>query len=220
MENGRAVESALLRGDDELLGWLHPRTREACVVAFDAPLIIPNDTGARGCERAITRGFGRHEAGCHPANRTRVPERALSLADQLGLDPDPTFRAGDTTVRRAIEVYPHAALVTLFWLDRTIKYKAGKGRTVVSRHAAFRRLTAHLETLVEHDPPLTVQAAPRWRGLVHAATSSPVGAELDRAEDEIDAFACAYVALLYWTYGTDRCAVFGSLQAGYIVTPC
>lgn len=220
VEGGRAVDSALRRTDSELLDWLRPWTREPCVVAFDAPLVVTNRTGARDCEREISRCFGRFEAGCYPTNLTRMPDpRAAQLARQLGLDTDPAFAPGDDSVRRAVEVYPHTALVALFGLDRTLKYKAKRDRSVDSRQRAFRALADRLTTLADHTPPLDVRAAPRWDGLIATATTSPVGAELDRAEDEIDAFICGYVALHLWTYGTAGARIVGSARDGYIVTP-
>lgn len=219
-KGGRVVDSALRRTDSELLDWLWPRTRGPCVVAFDAPLVVTNRSGARDCEREISRCFGRFDAGCHPSNLTRMPDpRAARLADRLGLDTDPVFPPGDGSVRRAVEVYPHAALVALFGLDRTLKYKAKRGRSVASRHAEFRRLAGLLATLAEGAPGLDVRAAPRWAELVATATTSAVGAELDRAEDEIDAFVCGYAALLLWTHGTGRSRIVGSARDGYIVTP-
>ena len=42
---------------------------------------------------------------------------------------------------------------------------------------------------------------------------------MDRCEDEIDAYICAYVALYYWTHGLAHCRVVGDLASGYIITP-
>lgn len=101
----------------------------------------------------------------HPHARPR----AARLTRQLGLDTDPAFAPGDGSVRCAGELYPHTALVALFGLDRTLKYKAKRDRSVDSRHCAFR-------ALADRTPPLDVRAAPRWDGLVATATTSPVGA--------------------------------------------
>jgi len=42
---------------------------------------------------------------------------------------------------------------------------------------------------------------------------------LDRAEDQLDAIVCAFVAMYYWAHGASRCRVFGTFADGYIVTP-
>ncbi len=87
-----------------------------CLVAIDAPLIVRNATGNRGCEAALNKDFARFDAGAHPAN-TGKPEfaetpRGARIAGQLRLDLNP--RSGRQ--RRAIEVYPHPATVALFRL--------------------------------------------------------------------------------------------------------
>ena len=56
--------------------------------------------------------------------------------------------------------------------------------------------------------------------LYGASVANPrTGAELARAEDEIDAYICAYIAFYYWTHGTTRCRVAGDVTDGYILTP-
>ncbi|HWB72587.1 MAG TPA: DUF429 domain-containing protein [Egibacteraceae bacterium] len=218
VEDGAVVESSLARDDDEILAWLRPHVGDGCVVAVDAPLVVRNATGSRPCEKALNRCFGRFHAGCYPSNTTRVPPRAERLAAALDLPVDPFFAAG-SQVRRAIEVYPHAALVALFALDRTLKYKARRGRTVECRHGEFARLLGLLESLATADPPLDVRRAPRWHQLAATVTAERVAARLDRAEDELDAYLCAYVALHRWAHGQARSRVVGDTASGYIVTP-
>jgi predicted RNase H-like nuclease len=122
-------------------------------------------------------------------------------------------------VRRAVEVYPHTAIVALFGLASTLKYKAKPGRTLQARAAALDELLDHLEALRTADPPLDVCAIPRWVELRATVADPRTGAELARAEDEIDAYVCAYTALYYWTHGTARCRVVGDATDGYILTP-
>jgi predicted RNase H-like nuclease len=116
--------------------------------------------------------------------------RGERLADELGLSVDPMFEPG-TSVRRAIEVYPHPAIVALFNLALTIKYKAKSGRTSVDRALAFDELMNHLESLGGATPSLDVRTSRRWEGLRELIASDATGAALDRAEDEIDAYLCA-----------------------------
>ncbi len=218
VEDGAVVVSGLARSDDEILAWLRPWVGDGCVVAVDAPLVVRNTAGSRPCEKALNRCFGRFEAGCYPSNTTRVPPRAERLAAALDLPVDPFFAAG-SQVRRAIEVYPHAALVGLFGLDRTLKYKARRGRTLETRQAEFARLVGLLRRLVEAEPALDVTSAPSWQQLAADATGERVAARLDRVEDELDAYLCAYVALHRWTHGPGRSRVVGDVDSGYIVTP-
>ena len=84
--------------------------------------------GNRPAEADLNRDFARFQAGAHPSN-TGKPEfsgtpRGARLCALLGLDMNPRSRRK----RRAIEVYPHPAIVALFRLGRTLKYKNKPGR--------------------------------------------------------------------------------------------
>lgn len=222
LEDGLVVDSAQRRDLGEVAGWIASRASGPCVVAIDAPIIVPNASGRRPCEGAITRCFGGHGAGAHPSNTSlrafREGVRARLLADALGLDVDPGWPPG-TPVRRAIEVYPHPALVALFGLERTPPYKAKRGRSLESRRRALLEVLDHLVSLRSLDPPADVTACPRWARLHAVVSTTRVAAEMSRAEDEIDAYLCAYIGLYYWTHGSARCRVVGDVATGYIVTP-
>ncbi len=222
IEENSVQASDRVGSDEELLRWLRPLVKDDVVVAIDAPLIVRNLTGRRRAERLISRCFGAYHASAHSANlglpSFREGVRGERLAAALSLDVDPTFPPR-VPVRRAVEVYPHTAIVALFGLASTLKYKAKPGRTLQSRAAALDELLDHLEALRTTDPPLDVRTAPRWAGLRARVTDPSTGAELARAEDEIDAYVCAYTALYYWTHGTTRCRVAGDATDGYILTP-
>lgn len=82
-----------------------------------------------------------------------------------------------------------------------------------------RRYLEGLRSLATAAVPLDVTAAPRWPELAATVTESTVGAELDRAEDELDAFLCAYVALLHAERGGRSTRVIGDPATGTIVVP-
>lgn len=219
--DGRVVDSTTVSGDEELLSWLTPRTQRDVLVAIDAPLIVRNETGRRPCEQLISRCFGAQHASTHSAN-LNLPSfkngvRGEWLADALGLDVDPFFAPG-TSVQRAVEVYPHPAVVALFELETTLKYKAKPGRTVESRSHELTLLVRHIESLVSADPMVDV-AGPEWERMARIAANPRSAAELAAIEDEIDAYVCAYVALYYWTHGSAKCRVAGDTSTGYILTP-
>ena len=76
------------RDDADILAALRPYVQGACVIGFDAPLVVTNPIGQRPAEAALNRDFGRFEAGAHPAN-TGKPEfadgpRAARLARCAG----------------------------------------------------------------------------------------------------------------------------------------
>src|SRR5205823_14242984 len=124
--------------------------------------VVRNATGRRHAERLISRCFGAYHAAAHSSNlglpAFRDGIRGERLAAALGLGIDPAFQPR-APVRRAVEVYPHTAIVALFGLSSTLKYKAKAGRTVESRAAALGELLAHLESLRTADPPLDVRTA-------------------------------------------------------------
>lgn len=190
------------------------------VAAIDAPLVVRNATGRRACDAAISRCFARFHAGAYPANRS-IPwlaaPRGGRLADQLGLSLDPTT-AGAADARVALEVYPHAAAVVLFGLERILPYKARRGRDRTSRRAALLTLVEHLAALRSATPAFDVTSGPRWELLVSTVRTAPTMAALDRVEDEIDAHLCAYVGLLA-ALAPDRLVVVGEPATGLVVTP-
>lgn len=215
---GDLVSVGAVRDDGEILAALRPYVRGDCVVAFDAPLVVNNPTGQRPAETALNRDFRRFEAGTHPCN-TGKPEfadgpRGGRLAAALGLDPDPRSPVG----RRAIEVYPHAATVALFRLERTLKYKAKPGRSIERLKSELLLLMDGLERLAQAPIPLRVGAHDRWVALRRAVAAAQRKCELRRAEDPVDAVVCAYVAL-YAQRCPDEVTIYGDVDSGCIVTP-
>ncbi|BBZ41702.1 DUF429 domain-containing protein [Mycobacterium conspicuum] len=215
--DGRLGHVGAFHEDGEVLAAMRPYVQDACLVAFDAPLVVTNRTGQRPAETAFNRDFRRFEAGAHPVN-TGKPEfangsRAGRLARALGLETDP--RA--TATRRAIEVYPHSATVALFRLPRTLKYKAKPGRDLDQLKSELLRLMDGVEGLAHAPVPLRV-AGPEWAGLRRQVLTARRKCDLRRVEDPIDAVVCAYVAL-YAVRRPDDVTIYGDSATGCIVTP-
>lgn len=216
--DGCLVSACAVRDDDEILAALHPYLHGDCVVGFDAPLVVNNRNGQRPAETALNRDFRRFEAGAHPAN-TGKPEfangpRGGRLAEALGLDINPRSAA----VRRAIEVYPHAATVALFRLERTLKYKAKPGRTLDRLQSELLLLMDGVERLADAGVPLRVADHRDWVALRQQVTTAQRKCDLRRAEDPVDAVVCAYVALYAQRRPADV-TIYGDFATGYIVTP-
>jgi predicted RNase H-like nuclease len=225
IQDGRVINSGRLVAFEDIVAWLEPHTTGDCVVAVDAPLIVRNLSGQHQCEWLVSKCFSRHDAGAHSSNRGmdafRDGGRAFRLASRLGLALDPRMDDERLGRRRIIEVYPHPALVALFDLPKCLKYKAKRGRTVSSRKAEFGRCIELLESLDGAVPKLDLAVTKR-ADLKAELRLALTDRALDRAEDELDAFVCAYIACYYWTHGTRRCRVIGDVDYGYygyIVTP-
>ncbi|MFI7587173.1 DUF429 domain-containing protein [Spongisporangium articulatum] len=217
-EHGTLVHVSAAQTDEDILDALKPYVDGDCLVAFDAPLIVRNETGNRPAETELNRDFQPFDAGAHPTN-TGKPElagvpRGARLAKALKLDMNPTSRRR----RRAIEVYPHPATVALFRLGRTLKYKNKPGRSLDGLRSELLILMGLVEGLAASDPALITAGLPEWAALVEAVRTAPGKAALRVVEDQVDAVVCAYVALFSVRHPS-RTTVYGSYEDGYIVTP-
>lgn len=210
---GALVHVSAATHDEDVLAQLAPYVAGPCVVAIDAPLVVVNPTGTRPCETALNRDFRRFDAGAHPANTGLAwfadGGRGARLCRTLNLDLDPR----SASVRRALEVYPHAAAVVLFGLDRTLKYKQKQGRDFALLQSELGRLVDYIEGL----PDLGLDH-PGWQALVTSVRSATTKAQLRRAEDPVDAVLCAYVARLAAERPHDV-TIYGEPGTGCIVTP-
>jgi predicted RNase H-like nuclease len=192
---------------NEILDWISAHAGPDCVCAVDAPLVIPNATGIREGEKGLNAIFRRYHAGCHPANLGRpFAEYVTGFSRELevaGFRHGPTARSARTKGRWQIEVHPHAAAVSLFGLDRIVKYKKGP-------RAEQGRELQRLRSLVTQKLPLS---------RTELVPLVPEAGALKPAEDQIDAVLCAFVAAHWWIWGRERNYVFGSAETGYIVVP-
>lgn len=199
-----------LEAVDKILDWIQSEAgSDTAVVAVDAPLVIRNEDSIRPAERDLNRDFRRFHAGCHAANLGRpfaskviAFSRALeSLGFIHGTSMEPR-----QTGRFQIEVHPHAATISLFQLERIVKYKRG---TRDQRAKELRRLRGlALSRLPGLDPALTL----RLPLVPRTGSTKPV-------EDKIDAVLCAYVGACWWTWATQRNRLYGDEESGYIVVP-
>ena len=215
---GDLVHVSAQTDDDSIVAALAPYVDGDCVVGIDAPLVVRNATGNRPGEAALNADFARFDAGAHPSNTGKAElaegPRGARLAERLDLDIDPTSAAR----RRAIEVYPHPATVALFRLGRTLKYKNKTGRPLDDLRAALLELVRLLEGLRDAALPMRVDGSDAWQALVRQVEGATSKADLRRAEDQVDAVVCAYVAM-FAHRRPDETTTYGDLETGYIVTP-
>lgn len=221
---GRLVLSALLRDDDEIVGFVREQAGAGpdapAIVAVDAPLCVPNEDGRRPAEAEIGRMFARYHAGAHPANRRRLAPygvvRGETLVERLaalGFVHRPEVSALEPA-RQVVEVYPHPAMVSIFRLERILKYKARRTIAPEARLAAFGRYHDLLRSLATAEPALLGADELLGREMAGLRRS-----ELKDHEDRLDGLMCAYVAHYLWRWGMARARVFGSLEHGYITSP-
>jgi predicted RNase H-like nuclease len=218
---GTVAEAELLGSDAEIVDFIAKQAGEGpAIVAVDAPLWVPNEGGCRPGETEIGKAFGRYQAGAHPANRRRLAfdgvvrgEALVSALEAQGFTHAPSIDAG-ILVRQMIEVFPHPAMIALFGLSRTLKYKARPNRAAAERQSEWGRYQSYLRALAAADPPLHGQER-----LLEQDVAMLRGRRLKGYEDQVDALLCAYIALYAFRWGAARCRVFGTMEGGYIYTP-
>lgn len=215
------VNTALLTDDRAIVAYTAQHASDGpAIIAVDAPLRVPNHTGRRLAEAEIGAAFGRYQAGAHPANRQRLAydgvvrgEALVAALEARGFVHAPAVAAG-VPVRQVVEVFPHPAMIAIFGLARTLKYKAKPKRSREHLLAEWQRYRDLLRALPAADPPLHGHEPL----LAHDLTGMR-GQRLKHYEDQVDALFCAYIALYAFRWGAARCRVFGTMHDGYIFTP-
>ncbi len=220
-EGAEVVEVGLIGGDDEILAYIQEHVdQEGAVIAIDAPLRVQNQQGSRTAERDLNRMFRTYQAMTHPANRQLLAYEGVVRGEALvkGL-----AEMGFTLLsmidqkerqRQILEVFPHAAMVGIFGLDRILRYKAKPQRSWAERVQEWQRYQTLLGTLQDRDPWLRGQEK-----LLEQEVKLLRGRKLKDYEDQVDALMCAYIALYGFRWGTLRCQSFGSDEEGAIFTP-
>lgn len=222
MRDGRLIAATgTLGSNDEIVAFVseHLPQKGGAVVAVDAPLRVPNQTGSRPCDTALSAEWRRFHAGALPANRVRLAEEGVVRGEALVGELVQGLRFAESATiprhsqaRLVCEVFPHPAHIALFGLERILKYKRG---TVDERRVEMARYQQLLRGLRQASPPL--------KGTKKLLTGVDVtelrGKALKEYEDTLDAITCAYVAAYLWEYGPKAAITYGSLAEGSIVVP-
>ncbi|HEV2615350.1 MAG TPA: DUF429 domain-containing protein [Candidatus Acidoferrales bacterium] len=214
---GAHLIDADLKDYADVLTYVENHTQDSTVIAIDAPLIIRNETGQRPCESALSKNYGSRHASCHSSNLSRhrnsTGTRLTAQLESLGFRHAPLL-THPLSGHVMLEVYPHPALVELFRLPHTIKYKKGN---VTERRRGQRELQQRLGELSSLSPPLEMTA--QLYNPLQIDTNSLFGIALKSNEDRLDAIVCAYIAYYYWFWGPRRAHLFGDVDSGYIIVP-
>lgn len=203
-----------------VVNYIQAKATDNTVVAIDAPLIIKNMEGQRPCENLIGKKFGRYGVSAHSVNLTLYPNASsLQVTQELkrnGLShtPNPAkdrYKGG----RWFFEVYPHAAQVVLFNLEKIIRYKKGR---VADKRAGLEILHHNIRTkFMEGKPPLCSNEP--LEELLTQNLAELKGSVLKHYEDLLDSLMCAYLTLFYWSWGAEKNEMIGNLESGYIINP-
>lgn len=253
IQNQRLVAcSGTLQTDQEILTFIRSHLEDECpaIIGIDAPLKVPNASGSRTCDQALSADWRQFQAGALPANRNifsrmnrmrnvaeqdskrdgqslehEVGEKYIDnpvrgevlvalLAERLRFS-ESTLIPRHTNDRLICEIYPHPAHVSLFGLEKTLKYKTRSGRKYEDRWPEFERYQKHLRALRNATPKLK-----RTKALLTQTDVRQLrGRALKEYEDILDAITCAYVVNYLWLYGPDRARTYGTLADGHIIVP-
>lgn len=204
-DSGRIEALELVTTDEEIIGRL-PED-DGIWVGIDAPLLVPNLDGMRGCERLV-RAMG---IRILPSNRSfmerryggRRGEALTTTLYRRGFAPaTPASRSG----RRVFEVYPYGTLHVLAG-GEVPAYK--RGRFEAKRGAMLKAVAA----LEGWDAPPGL--ADRLRDEVEGASASSARA----AADLIDAALCVTCLYRHWLSRGRETRLIGDEEHGYILLP-
>ncbi|MDQ3855352.1 MAG: DUF429 domain-containing protein [Chloroflexota bacterium] len=213
-ERGSVLRTEHLGTDDSIVELVTAHTdAEGCIVAIDAPLVVPNETGQRPCEAALQAAG----ISVYPANRSlfertlggvrgeelvrRLREHGFQLCDRL---------QQGVPVRACLEVYPRATIRRLWGRIPTYKGSKAKAGVLVS---GLERLQTLI--LTELDPPLHWAEPP----LPAQRTPGRLLGQLKQRGDLLDAALAAWVGYAAWLPGPQRVETFGTVADGFIVVP-
>lgn len=187
------------------------------LVAVDAPLLVPNETGTRPCDRELSQFYRWAQAQAYPANRRRLGPRVRGevLVGELarrGFHHSPRVEAR-RPVRQVVEVFPHPAAIELFRLPHILRYKARPGRSLAFRWEELNRYRELLGSLKKATPTLMAGE------ILSLTPEARRGRALKTLEDLLDALFCAYIALHLWYWGPRGYRCFGDARSGYILVP-
>lgn len=215
------------------------------IVGIDAPVRVPNESGSRRCDRELSADWRRFEAGALPANRKLLgrpvhkddSENSGSQETHTADQEQPKLAVrGEEIVKLLVkrlrfteaapiprktedrivcEVYPHPAHISLFHLDRTLKYKSRGGRSYEVRWGEMERYQSYLRSLRTATPKLK-----RTKKLLTKTDVRQLrGKKLKAHEDVLDAITCAYITYYCWFHGPTQTKVYGTVPQGHIIVP-
>lgn len=207
-----SLDCATLTGF-EVAAWLDTLGPQV-VAGIDAPLVV---SPTRRAEAELARVYGSRGVYAYAARPDFLDRHGIAEGPRLGdaltttgwsLDP---LSNGE---RRAIELFPHAAIVALFGAPRALRYKKG---SLASRMEPLREYQRLILTHVQPEAPELLDSP---LGDFLRAPIGPVSVRsVKGAEDRLDAITCALSAYHIWRHGSRGTTVFGDATSGYIAVP-
>jgi predicted RNase H-like nuclease len=185
------------------------------MAGIDAPLIVGAN---RRAEAELARAFGNRGVYAYAARQDFLERHGITegpklgkLLEETGWNLDAAGLAPDG--RHALEVFPHATIVSLLGAERALRYKKGALGARIGPMSEFQaRLRAYSEV---HLPSLLSEPSE----LLTKPIGRTTGQLMKDLEDRLDAVACAIAAFHAHRFGVEGLSLFGDLENGYIAVP-
>ena len=204
---------------EEMGDFILSHTPGGGLIGVDAPLVVPNESGARPCDLECTAKWRGYDAGALPANKKLCGDpprggRLLRWLGEAGFEHRYDLQAG-VPLRAAMEVYPHPSSVALLGLTKIFKYKRSATAQNQEGLAAFQAKL--YERLGRIDPP--VELGGELAGRLRRNPTLLRGADFERQGDLVDALVCAVTVFHFWRWGAAMWEMAGSAAQGAILLP-
>ena len=221
--SGTVLHAGWARGVDDVTAWLTATALPGDIIAIDAPLVIPNPTGMRPCEREVGRGYGRWHVAANASNTSMGWKAGVTLRERLEAE---GFVYTDGTspphpaARTLFECYPYTTIVGMEELgydEKRPRYKRlDKALTAVegkaARLIACDELIRRVGTLTGATPPLDIASHATSAVLLDEPSPANATAYKHR-EDLLDALLCAWTAATWHVHGDARVQILGRNDA-------
>lgn len=225
----------LIRSIDNIVTWIDPE-RDDWVVAVDGPLVIRNETGQRIADKQASTLYSQpYQAGAHTANLNRfgrdhrggqllkrLKKRHGTLVEEFAV----LKKLKKQKKRRLVfETYPHIAMVELFGLNRTIKYKTSwidrnckKEDKIDCQIAGQQQLVDCIrDHLCSNGANPLLRPNKKLNQLLAEPATDLTSTDLKAREDKLDAVVCAYMAA--WLDKGRPVRGLGEVCEGVMITP-
>ncbi|MFC3901235.1 DUF429 domain-containing protein [Aliicoccus persicus] len=203
--------SAEVYSNDEIINIIQDFYQYPTIVAIDAPIVVPNETGSRPAESALARDrIHNHRIRAFHCSRSyltkqygsiRAEKIAQSLIDAMNFKIG--YFEGEDCV---VETFPTGIIAGLFPEHAPFKYKIKKGvNTQLAGEELIRLTSLFEENGLLND--LAINTKLKYSRTLHK-----------HLEDQIDAFLCAYTGYSLQYKGT-KVLIYGDYSNGFILLP-
>lgn len=168
------------------------------LIALDIPLARGEIASRRSSDKAVSKAFGARGCATHSPNAQR-PGRIsaeISLQMQNAGYSLQTVDECHERHRKAIEVYPHPALLTLLGRDYRVPYKVSRSGKYWKSESVPRRIDRILAEFLAIYQALEIEFGDLKFNLPESGKVTKL-AHLKQYEDALDALVCAWVGKQY-----------------------